>query len=308
MKKKIFWIIYSLILIGIGILYGNFYYSSLISVFLSPFTFMGYIIRDLILENILTFSIGIIIFALIIIHPILYLMYRYKKRKVLPWEIIILPLLSIINLLVLYSFINQSTINQKYALLYNDSKFSMIQFAAASLYYLVVLLYLGLRIMYSKENKTANLITKILLYGLTLIITSNIIYQSINSILISFNNLTIELLQVVGIVVKYVYQIILNIAAIYFLNRLQKNFIRLNDGTLSSMLIQGTRNMNQRALIYIIISVSFVVLFKFIKIITNNSNSRFLALPIIELSVFIITWIISKYLLNRSKSMINRID
>lgn len=303
MKKKIFWIIYSIVLINIGILYG-YHNSSLINIFLFPFSFVGNGIRYFLMKDSLSLIIGIILFIFLSAVPILYLLFRYKKRKVLSWEIILLSLLAFLNSFTIYLFINPEA-NDKIANFYFNSLFNTRQFVFASIYYSLFFLYCGLRVMYYKETTATNIITKILLYGLTVIITSKMIVNSIRSIMISINFLDIEIAEVIEIVLKYIFQSIFNVSAIYILIRLQRNFIRLNDGNIIDNSISEVKRINKFATTFFAVAIFITISFIIIQVLFDQNPFRLFSLPIIELSIFFITWVISRYSIknNNAKQM-----
>lgn len=303
MKRKIFWITYSIILIGLGIVFGNMHYDSLIHVFIYPFIFIGNNIKYLITTNLFTQILGLLSFLLIASLPFMYLIYRYKKKEIFLWEIILLSSLSIVSIFVLNFFVNPTMLSNYTSKLYNNSYYTITQVSVVSIYYLILFSYIGLRIANFKENISSNLISKVLLYGLMMILTTNIILKSYNSILISFINLNIEPVEVAIIVLKYIYQVSLNVAAIYTLNRLWRNYTRINDGLLSQTAITETKKINKHALIFIVSISVIAVSFTMIRLINKNDLNIKFTIPYLELTIFIISWIITKYIINNNKKI-----
>ena len=303
MKRKIFWIVYSLFFIALGFIYGSSHYDSLVSIFLYPFTFVGNNLRYLLLHNNFTLILGILLFMLITSWPMLYLLYRAKQNKVLPWEIILLSILSVTSVFVLLFFINPHIISEQFARVYQSTSYSVLQFAVSSVYYCIFFLYLGLRFINVKRNTTSNTITKVLFYVLISVIISNIIFQSVSSIIATLNNLDIKTVEAIIFVLRYIFQVTLSVAAIYVLNRLKMNFIRLNDGSTVSDSIKETKKLKKYSFIFIIIVLalsSILIATKFnLKSYLHDISFK---LPVFEFTVFIIVWVISTYLIRTYKN------
>jgi len=304
MKNKIFKIIYLLLFIIIGGLYASGYHD----IFILPFTFIGRTIRTVLFSEGPIHVLALVIFMAISLSPMVYLLFRIKKHKALSWEIIILSIISIFTIFTIYYFTNPKLVNKVVYGPQFKSNYISLHIAVTSIFYCLIFLYVGLRLISSSNNKTSNKITKVMIYGLIGLITFKILAQSANSLISAFTNLNIQITEGIFIIVNYLYQASISIAAIYLLLKLQKSFLKINDGTLSSTSLSETKRLNKLSKIFItlIIGIPMILLTpQFIIFESLDKIPLLITPPIFELIVFIITLFVTTYIIKTNKNINN---